>query len=223
MNNYLIYKITNPSGKFYIGVTNSFNRRMSEHLSDWKNRPEKIALHNSFTKYGFELHKKEIIVKNMPKEMAYKIEKDLIEFLNTQNSKIGLNSRIGGNGGNMIDWNSIKGKSIIRQNSLIAKEKYNKVWDKRKPIILLMKDKFTIKEICEKLNCSSSALCRYLKNNKISIKRKSKFDLNEIAKIIKPLYKEGKINKEIMQITGYSKGTICRAKNILFNKSNILT
>lgn len=218
MNSYLIYQITNPSGKFYIGVTNSFKRRMSEHLSDWKNRPEKIALHNSFTKYGFENHTKEIIAKNMPEKMAYKIEEKLIEALNCRNSKIGLNSRTGGKGGNMIDWSSIEGKKIRANNTLKRKIKYDEIWDKRKPIILSMKEDFTIEEISKKLQCSSSALCRYLKDNKISIKRKSKFDLNEIAIIIKPLYEQGKMNKEVMQITGYSKGTICRAKNIAFGK-----
>lgn len=217
MNNFLIYKITNPNNKFYIGVTNSFNRRMSEHFSDWKNRKKKIALHNSFTKYGFENHVKEILLKNLSKKEAYEIEEVLIKNLNTTNSKIGLNSRSGGKGGNMIDWNSEKGKLIHENNRKIHKEKYDKIWNNRKIIINEMKNDYTIIQIAERLKCSTSALCRFLKINKISVKRKNKYNLQDIANLIKPYYQQGKNNKEIIEITGYSKGTICRAKKIAFN------
>lgn len=218
MNNFLVYKITNPSGKFYIGVTNSFKRRMSEHLSDWKNRPEKIALHNSFSKYGYENHSKEILIKNMPKEMAYKIEEKLIQSLDSQNSKIGLNSRNGGLGGNMIDWSCDYYKTIIEKNKQKKIQEYLNVWEKRKPIILKLKSTHTIEEIAKHLNCSTTALCRYCKMFNIKIERKRKFDLHKIAQEIKPYYDKGLMNKEVIEITKYSKGTICRAKNILLNK-----
>jgi group I intron endonuclease len=216
MYKYCIYKITSPSGKFYIGVTNNFRRRMSEHLSDWKNRTEKIALHNSFTKYGFENHRKEILITGLPKNMAYDIEKKLVQKLESNNSKIGLNSRDGGSGGNMIDWNSDYGKEIRNKNISIIKDKTKKIWDERLPIIMAMKKDYTTKEIAKKLNCATSALGRYCKENNINIDIKRKYDLSEVSNKIKPYIDNGMNNKDIMQITGYSKGTFGRAKKLLF-------
>ena len=213
-NNYLLYQIISPSNKIYIGVTNSFKRRMSEHLSDWKNRPQKIALHNSFTKYGYDAHKKEILIKGLPREMAYKIEERLVKSLETTNSKIGLNSRQGGKGGFFIDWNTEKGKEIQNKSKDTIRKKYENIWVNRLSTILEMKDEYTTEQIAKKLNCAKSALGRYMKLNNIHVKRKSKYDLNYIAEIIKPYYEAGKGNKDVMQITGYSKGTICRAKKI---------
>ncbi len=109
--NYIIYTITSPSNKIYLGVTNNFNRRMSEHKYHWKKNTQNIALHKSFTKYGFDSHIKTILFSNLGKEEAYELEKNLINDMNLLDSKIGLNSRDGGMGGNMIDWKSEFGKS----------------------------------------------------------------------------------------------------------------
>ena len=216
-NNYCIYNIISPSGKTYIGVTNSFNRRMSEHFSDWKNRKQNIALHNSFSKYGFDNHIKEVIIYNLSKEMAYKLEELSINDCKTNNSKIGLNSRTGGQGGNIIDWKSEIGIKIRENQIDKLKQKYKSVWDKRLPLILEHKDISTILEISKMLNCSTSALCRYLKDNSIKIKRKPKYDLNDIAKQIAVYYKEGYTNHYVIRKTGYSNGTICRAKKLIKN------
>jgi DNA-directed RNA polymerase specialized sigma subunit len=67
------------------------------------------------------------------------------------------------------------------------------------------------------LNCSTTALCRYLKDNSIKIKRKPKYDLNDIAKQIEVYYKEGYTNHYVIRKTGYSNGTICRAKKLIKN------
>ena len=216
MDNFLIYKITNPSGKFYIGVTNNFKRRMSEHFSDWKNRKQNIALHNSFSKYGFENHIKEIIIKGLSKEAAYKLEEKLINSFKSNDSKIGLNSRSGGKGGNMIDWKSEDGRIKKQKANETRFKSYLKEWDAKLPIILEMKDTHTGKQIAERLNCAESALGRYLKLKKISIKRKSKFNLQKIAEQIKPMYEQGATNQFVIEKTGYSKGTICRAKIIAY-------
>lgn len=215
INNYLLYQIINPIGHSYIGVTNNFNRRMSEHFSDFKNRKQNIALHNSFSKYGYENHQKDVILKNLTKETAYKIEELSVNYIRKNYKKISLNSRSGGLGGNIIDWTSDKYRNIIIKNSQAKKVFYNKIWDYRLPIILKYKNTHTVKQISSILNCSSSALCNYLKNNQINIKRKSKYNLQEIANIIKPLYAVGYTNKDIMVKTGYSKGTICRAKKLI--------
>ncbi len=56
---WVIYKITNPKGRVYIGKTVNFKKRKSSYKSDnAKNQP---VLRNSFIKYGFENHHFEII------------------------------------------------------------------------------------------------------------------------------------------------------------------
>ena len=102
---YLIYTIKSPSNKIYLGVTNNFVRRMAEHKYYWLKNPQSIALHNSFSKYGFESHFKEIMIDNLDRKTAYSLEEKLINDMNLLDSKIGLNSRKGGSGGNIIDWN----------------------------------------------------------------------------------------------------------------------
>lgn len=212
MNNYLIYKITNPSGKIYIGVTNDFNRRKSEHKSDWLNRPQKIALHNSFSKYSFDEHIFEIYLTNLNKENAYKKEYELILEYNTTNSKIGLNSRSGGLGGNMIDWKSDKGILAKKKAKETNLKNYFEKWDIFLDEIVFLSKTHSIDEIAKILNKSSSALCLYLKRKKIKIPRKNKYDLNQIALEIENYVKANYTNKKIIELTGYSKGTICRAK-----------
>jgi group I intron endonuclease len=79
---YCVYKITNPTNKIYIGVTNNFKRRMFEHKSDAKVYELNWALHNSIRKYGFENHICEILHNELTKDDAYKLEKKLIiQFL----------------------------------------------------------------------------------------------------------------------------------------------
>jgi len=215
---YVLYKITSPSGKFYIGVTNNFNRRKSEHLSDWKNRPEKIALHHSFSKYGFDNHTFEVLMTGLTKEKAYNLENKVINSLGSTNSRIGLNSREGGKGGNCIDWNSENGKMIIQKANKTKEIKYLNSWAKKAEIIENLKHTHTIEDFCKMFNCSSTSICNYLKKTGIKIPRKHKHDLNKIADEIKKYYLDGKTNDFVIKETGYSKGTICRAKNILMSK-----
>lgn len=219
-NSYCIYKIVSPSNKIYIGVTNSFKRRMREHFSDWKNRKQKIALHNSFTKYGFENHKMEIIFDNLEEKYAYNLEKELIEKYNTRNSKIGLNSREGGKGGNMVDWNSENGKILINNRKKHIQKKYNEKWLDKIEFILNNKKTYTIIQLSKKLNVSASSLTNFLKNNNIKVERKSKYNLDEVAKEINVYVMKGMTNKKIMEITGYSNGTLCRAKQKLQSIDN---
>jgi predicted GIY-YIG superfamily endonuclease len=209
MNNFIIYKIQSPSNKIYIGVTNDFNRRMNEHKSDFKNRLQKIALHHSFTKYGFENHIFSIIKTNMNKKIAYLLEKSLIKNLQLTNSKIGLNSREGGLGGNMIDWKSEKGKNIRIKIKNTTKQKYEKKWSNYYEIILELRHTHTISEICEELNISKTALINYLKYKGITIPRKNKID--KIVEEITDYYNRGFTRKQIREITGYSNGTLFRA------------
>jgi predicted GIY-YIG superfamily endonuclease len=209
MNNFVVYKILSPSGKIYIGVTNNLDRRIYEHKSDFKNRKQQIALHHSFSKYDFENHTFFVVKDNMSKKVAYLLEKSLIKNLQLKNSKIGLNSRDGGLGGNMIDWKSEKGKNIRIKIKNTIIQKYEKKWSNYYEIILELRHTHTISEICEELNISKTALTNYLKYKGITIPRKNKID--KIVEEITDYYNRGFTRKEIREITGYSNGTLFRA------------
>lgn len=56
-----IYKITNPSGKVYIGQSWAIENRWVQHKCEAKKKGLNIPLHNSIRKYGFESHKLEIV------------------------------------------------------------------------------------------------------------------------------------------------------------------
>ena len=92
----LVYKITSPSGRHYIGQTiKTFERRMKQH----KNKhASSLLLQKSFKKYGYENHKFKIIKDNISVEEASKIEIKLIAEHKKKN--ISLNIHNGGRGGN---------------------------------------------------------------------------------------------------------------------------
>jgi predicted GIY-YIG superfamily endonuclease len=91
MNTHCVYKITAPSGHFYIGVTNDLERRLSEHP-----RYEKTPLGRAFRKYGKESMKIETLLEGTLEE-AYKLENELLP---TRASLKGTyNQVIGGRGG----------------------------------------------------------------------------------------------------------------------------
>ena len=55
----VIYKITNPNNRIYIGCTIDFKRRLSEYRR--LSMAGQIKLYNSLVKYGFDNHIFEII------------------------------------------------------------------------------------------------------------------------------------------------------------------
>ena len=54
----VIYKITNPNNKIYIGCTIDFKRRLSEYRR--LSMVGQVKLYNSLVKYGFDNHVFEI-------------------------------------------------------------------------------------------------------------------------------------------------------------------
>lgn len=55
-----IYKITSPSGKVYIGQSIDIEKRIKKYKCIYNSRGQ-IALNNSLKKYGYEIHKFEVI------------------------------------------------------------------------------------------------------------------------------------------------------------------
>lgn len=101
-----IYKITSPSGKYYIGQAVNINRRYSDYkrLHHCKNQP---YLLNSIKKYGFDNFEKEIldyIECNSNEELQEKLNTLEIEYIlkyDSTNKNKGYNISKGGNQGRL--------------------------------------------------------------------------------------------------------------------------
>jgi group I intron endonuclease len=98
MEEYVIYKLTSPNEKVYIGQTNNFNGRMAEHKSNSKWR--KTKLYNCIRKYGWDMFTKEIIGNTNTKQNANILEESLIQKYKATGHN-GLNTRITAEGGDV--------------------------------------------------------------------------------------------------------------------------
>ena len=183
---------------------------MSEHKSDFVNRPEKIALHNSFAKYGYNSHKKCILVTGMSRDYAYGLEARVVKSLNTTNSKVGLNSRPGGRGGNMIDFNSKKGKEAVLKGKETRLKKYYEEWSNYEPTIHKLKKTHTIEEISKEIGKGTTALCKFLKRKNIKIPIKKRFDFESTYYKIDSMYKLGMNQADIAKELDTSRHMIYR-------------
>lgn len=97
MKKSVIYKITNPSGKIYIGKTIDFHNRMNSYQS--LNNKSQKAIHASILKYGWDNHKVDILEECEP----HKLNEFEIYYIKKYNSfskknPNGLNLTEGGEG-----------------------------------------------------------------------------------------------------------------------------
>jgi group I intron endonuclease len=89
---FLIYKLTSPSGKSYIGRTYNLTKRLGEHSR--KSSPC-ILLRNAIQKYGLENFKIEILLENLHLDEANILEAKLISEHNSLHPS-GYNIQLGG-------------------------------------------------------------------------------------------------------------------------------
>ena len=92
----VIYKISSPKGKVYIGRTNNFDGRMAEHKCNAFTKKSKNSLHKAIRKYGWDNMKREILVEIEPTQ-SQKIEEEFI--LAYDSVKRGYNDTYNGGGG----------------------------------------------------------------------------------------------------------------------------
>lgn len=92
----LIYKITNPNGKVYIGQTRNISRRLNEYKND--KRTSQPLIHKSIRKYGLENHEL-LLLDEVSTEKLNDAEQFYIALFNSfrDNNPLGLNLTIGGN------------------------------------------------------------------------------------------------------------------------------
>jgi len=94
-----VYKCTNLiNNQIYIGITNSFDRRILEHFRNAKNNEDKnkSKLYNAIRKYGSQNFKFEIIDECSDIEELKNKEIYYIELFDSKNK--GMNSTFGGDG-----------------------------------------------------------------------------------------------------------------------------
>lgn len=96
MSKFLVYKLTSPSNKVYIGITSkNFNSRISAHVWDAK-RLNCRKIHKAINKYGIFSFKKEILHEKITKEEAFKLEAYYIKLFDSYVN--GYNQSLGGEG-----------------------------------------------------------------------------------------------------------------------------
>ena len=98
---HIIYKLTSPSGKVYIGRTHNFQDRMAQHKYEAKTNRKGFTLYKAIRKYGWDNFTKEIIATAPTQETAQILEEALIKQFNSV--KKGYNDTYVGSGGNVFE------------------------------------------------------------------------------------------------------------------------
>ncbi len=112
----LIYKITSPSGKSYIGKTvKSLSERMKGHKT--KSGTGCTALTNAINKYGWDELTREIIEENIPEDQLNDREKYWIKTCNTI-APHGYNLKEGGDGGSHSDISKLRMAEGLRKYAI---------------------------------------------------------------------------------------------------------
>ena len=91
---YLIYELRFPNNKLYVGITNSFYRRMAQHKNVAKLGKSNLPLYKAICKYGWDNIIKKILHDGLEKEEAVTREIEIILKLNL--TKDGYNLSPGG-------------------------------------------------------------------------------------------------------------------------------
>lgn len=102
---YVVYKLTSPVNKIYIGQTINFKRRMSEYPSESKKHNFKIQ--KAIRKYGWKNFKKEILEEKIAEDKIDDLERYYIKEFNSIEN--GYNIELGGHR-SKISLNSYKKK-----------------------------------------------------------------------------------------------------------------
>lgn len=98
LRNYLIYIHTSPTGRSYIGLTNNFDRRCTQHKSAAANGTGCKAFGNAIRRYGWDAFTHEVLVEGLTAAEAKDMEVKLIAEYNTM-SPNGYNLSTGGEHG----------------------------------------------------------------------------------------------------------------------------
>lgn len=196
----IIYRLTFPNNKIYIGLT-MFNieKRFNEHCRDANNGSE-CPIHNAIRKYGKDNIKKEIIDSAETMEELKKLEIKHISICNSLviNGK-GYNQTIGGDGTNGYKFNDTQ-----RQNASNAQKK--RVIENPDCFIKVSKGNILYNKLHpEKAQTHSEYMTERLKNPKLREEHSDKLKLlyekepNRKIKMSKIKIKQYEENPDIKQ------------------------
>lgn len=93
MTGFIVYKHTSPSGKVYIGIT---QRSPSKRFRNGAGYKDNEHFWRAIEKYEWQNFKHEILYSGLSKEIACKIEIELIAKYNSADRKYGYNIEFGG-------------------------------------------------------------------------------------------------------------------------------
>lgn len=184
----VIYKITSPNNKIYIGCTIDFKRRLSEYRR--LSIKGQVKLYNSLVKYGFNNHIFEI-VEECSEDTLHEREIHWIKYFNCIEE--GLNIRLGNRTGALMESTKQKISKALKGRKV--------TWDSKGP-----KDYKYTEEQKQKV---SQGLKEYYKHN--LAKPKPKLISPVIVEEIRNKFNSGHKRSDLSREYGVSWGTI---KNI---------
>jgi len=126
---HIIYKLTSPTGKVYIGRTVNFNDRMAQHKHSALVKNSNNSLYKAVRKYGWDNFTKEVIANTDTKESAQLLEEALIKQFDSVKS--GYNDTYVGGGGNQFENQPDKLKKFRKKMSRITVGDKNGMYGKK--------------------------------------------------------------------------------------------
>lgn len=125
---HLIYKLTSPNGKVYIGRTKNFETRMAQHKCEAMSRRKSYPIYKAIRKYGWDNFIKEIIATAPTEETAQLLEEALIKQFDSV--KNGYNSSYIGSGGDNFKGQEDKLKKFRKTMSRVTAGEKNGMYGK---------------------------------------------------------------------------------------------
>ena len=94
-NHYTVYKLTDPDGKGYIGVT---GKTVEERWNKGRGYSRGTPIREAIRKYGWESFQHEILCEKLTRDGAEKLEKAFITYYDSSDPEKGYNRFLGGLG-----------------------------------------------------------------------------------------------------------------------------
>ncbi len=94
-NHYTVYKLTDPDGKVYIGVT---GKTVEERWNKGRGYSRGTPIREAIRKYGWESFQHEILCEKLTRDGAEKLEKAFITYYDSSDPEKGYNRFLGGLG-----------------------------------------------------------------------------------------------------------------------------
>ena len=122
---YIVYKHTSPSGKIYIGITETKGEKRWKSGQGYKNNDH---FYNAIKKYGWKNFKHEILFKNLTQEEAIEKEIELIKYYHSDDRNKGYNVSPGGSLVSEGSKDKIRKSRKAKGLNIIQANRTKKLW-----------------------------------------------------------------------------------------------